>query len=583
MGAKQLSGRISWLTWAALVVAALVAVPVLSVLSSIFQPGQGNWPHLVETVLPLYIANSLILMAGVSVGVIVAGVGPAWLVVMCRFPGRQFFEWALILPLAVPAYVVAYAYTDFLQAAGPVQTWIRDLTGWGVRDYWFPQIRSLEGAIVVFSAVLMPYTYLLARTAFLEQSVSVLGAASTLGRSPFNRFRTVAIPLARPAIVAGTALALMETLADFGTVAHFGVSTFTTGIYRTWFAMGDRVAAAQLSSILVTFVFALLLLERHSRRRARFYQIGGTYERIEPTRLRGLRACSAALLCTAPLVVGFLAPILILIWMALTADHDFFGRRYMELTTNTVTLAGITAVLATALALLLSYAARIDKSRLTSGANVVAGMGYAIPGSIIAVGILIPVATFDNALSAWLEANFGFRPGLLLTGSIAALVFAYLVRFMAVALHTVQASFAKVTPSMEDASRTLGHGPVSTVLRVHLPILSGGMMTAGLIVFVDVMKELPATLIMRPFNFDTLAIQAYNLAKDERLTQAAIPALMIVACALIPVLLVSRAIMRSRPGAGANRRVRPSSAGVFTPGYPGRRGSTATGSGGASA
>lgn len=583
MRTRRLSRRIPWLTWAALVVAALVAVPILSVLSSVFQSGQGNWPHLVETVLPHYIANSLSLMAGVSVGVVVAGVGPAWLVVMCEFPGRRLFEWTLILPLAVPAYVVAYAYTDFLQAAGPLQTWIRDLTGWGVRDYWFPQIRSLEGAIIIFSAVLMPYTYLLARTAFLEQSISVLGAASTLGKSPWNRFRTVAVPLARPAIVTGTALALMETLADFGTVAHFGISTFTTGIYRTWFSMGDRVAAAQLSSILVAFVFALLLLERYSRHRARFYRIGGTYEQIEPARLHGWRAWSAALFCAAPLMVGFLGPILILLWMALTAGHDLFSPRYVELTTNSVLLAGVTAILAVVLALLLCYAARIEKSRMTSGANVIAGMGYAIPGSIIAVGILIPVAAIDNALSAWLEANFGIRTGLLLTGSIAALVFAYLVRFMAVALHTVQASFAKVTPSMEDVSRTLGHGPVSTALRVHLPILSGGMLTASLIVFVDVMKELPATLIMRPFNFDTLAIQAYNLAKDERLTQAATPSLVIAACGLVPVLVISRAIMQSRPGARASERIHPSAAEVFTAGYPGRGDATATESGGANA
>ena len=561
-----LSKGIPWLTWAALAVAALVAVPVLSVIWSIFLPGQGNWPHLVETVLPRYVANSLILMAGVAVGVIVGGVGPAWLVVMCRFPGRSFFEWALILPLAVPAYVVAYAYTDFLQAAGPVQTWIRDLTGWGVRDYWFPQIRSLGGAIVVFSAVLMPYTYLLSRTAFLEQSVSVLGAASTLGRSPWNRFRTVAVPLARPAIVAGTALALMETLADFGTVAHFGISTFTTGIYRTWFSMGDRVAAAQLSSILVAFVFALLLLERYSRHRVRLYQIGGKYEQIEASRLRGPAAWSATVFCAAPLIVGLIGPFLILFWMALTAGHDIFSPRYIELTTNSVILSGITALLAVALALLMSYAARVHKSQMTAGASLVAGMGYAIPGSIIAVGILIPVATFDNALSAWLETSFGIRTGLLLTGSIAALVFAYLVRFMAIALHTVQSSFTRITPSMEDASRTLGHGPLSTGLRVHLPLLSGGMLTAGLIVFVDVMKELPATLIMRPFNFDTLAIQAYNLAKDERLTQAATPSLVIAACGLVPVLVISRAIMRSRPGSRAARRERTPAPGVFSAG-----------------
>ena len=579
---QQLSRRIPWLTCVALVVAALVAVPVFSVLSSIFQPGQGNWPHLVETVLPHYIANSLLLMAGVAFGVIIAGVGPAWLVVMCEFPGRRLFEWALILPLAVPAYVVAYAYTDFLQVAGPLQTWFRDITGYGARDYWFPQIRSLGGAIVVFSAVLMPYTYLLARTAFLEQSISVLGAASTLGRSPWNRFRTVAVPLARPAIVAGTALALMETLADFGTVAHFGISTFTTGIYRTWFSMGDRVAAAQLSSVLVAFVFALLLLERYSRHRARFFRIGGTYEQIEPARLQGLQAWSATLFCATPLVIGFLGPVLILFWMAFTAGHDLFSPRYVELITNSVLLAGVTAILAVVLALFLCYAARIEKSRMTSGAIVVVGMGYAIPGSIIAVGILIPVATFDNALSAWMDANFGIRTGLLITGSIAALVFAYLVRFMAIALHTVQASLVKVKPGMDEVSRTLGHGPVSTGLRVHLPILSGGMLTAGLIVFVDVMKELPATLIMRPFNFDTLAIQAYNLAKDERLTQAATPSLVIAACGLVPVLVISRAIIRSRPGARKTGRLLPSTAEVFVAGHPVREGSTSTGPGGRS-
>lgn len=543
--------QIPWFTGASLIVAALVAVPILSVVWSSFLPGQGNWPHLVDTVLPQYISNSLILMIGVAFGVIVGGVGPAWLVVMCNFPGRRIFEWVLILPLAVPAYVVAYAYTDFLQAAGPVQSLLRDITGWTIQDYWFPEIRSLGGAIVIFSAVLMPYTYLLARTAFLEQSVSFLEVAASLGRSPWNRFRTVAVPMARPAIVAGTALALMETLADFGTVAHFGINTFTTGIYRTWFSMGDRVAAAQLSSILLAFVFALLLFERYSRHRARFYQAGGKYEKLRPVELRGIRGWAATLFCSVPLVVGFFAPFLILSWMAFTAGHDLFGPKYVELTTNSVTLASATAVLAVCVALLMGYAARIEKSYLVAAANLVAGMGYAIPGSIIAVGILIPVATFDNVVSTWMEAIFGVKTGLLLTGGIAALVFAYLVRFMAVSLQTVQSSFTKITPSMEEASRMLGHGPLFTGVRVHLPILSGGMLTAGLIVFIDVMKELPATLIMRPFNFDTLAVQAHNLASDERLTQAATPSLVIIACGLFPVLLLSRAIMRSRPGSKA--------------------------------
>lgn len=540
--------RFPWLTLAAGLIAALIALPIASVAWSVFQPGQGNWQHLVETVLPGYVSNSLILMLGVSIGVTVTGVGLAWLVVMCRFPGHRFFEWALILPLAMPAYVVAYAYTDFLQTAGPLQTWLRELTGWGVRDYWFPEIRSLGGAIVVFSAVLMPYVYLLARTAFLEQSVSAFEAARTLGRTPWSSFRSVAVPMARPAIAGGVALALMETLADFGTVAHFGINTFTTGIYRTWTSMGDRVAAAQLSSILFAFVLVLLLMEQYSRYRARFHSPGGGYQQIRQFRLTGRRALGATLFCTVPLVLGFVGPFLILLWLAITAGHDLFSPRYVTLTLNSLTLASITAALAVFLAVLLSYAARIEKSRFTAMVNRVAGMGYAIPGSIIAVGILIPLAAFDNALSAWMEARFGISTGLLLTGSIVALVFAYLVRFMAAALHTVHASLQKITPQMDETARALGHGPVSTGLRIHVPILTGGMLTAALIVFVDVMKELPATLIMRPFNFDTLAIQAYNLAKDERLAQAATPSLVIVACGLLPILVMSRAIMKSRPG-----------------------------------
>lgn len=553
--------RLPWLSYVAIAVAVLIIVPIVGVIWNVFQPGQGNWPHLVDTVLPVYISNSLTLMVGVAIGVSVIGVGLAWLVVMCDFPGRRIFEWALILPLAMPAYVVAYAYTDFLQAAGPLQTMLRDLTGWSVRDYWFPEIRSLGGAIIVFTAVLIPYVYLLTRTAFLEQSICALEVSRTLGRSQWGSFRSVAVPMARPAIVGGTALALMETLADFGTVAHFGVHTFTTGIYRTWTSMGDRVAAAQLSSILVAFVFALLLIEQYSRYRARFHQATGRYQEIRATKLHGPRAWAATAFCAIPLIIGFLAPLVILFWMAVTDGHNLLSSRYLTLTANSVTLALITAVIAVALATMMSFAGRLDKSWVTGAANRVAGMGYAIPGSIIAVGILIPVATFDNAVSAWMEAQFGIKTGLILTGSIAALIFAYLVRFMAVALNTVGSSFTKITPRMEEASRTLGHGPVTTGLRIHLPILSGGMLTAGLIVFVDVMKELPATLIMRPFNFDTLAIQAYNLAKDERLTQAATPSLVIVACGLIPIILMSRAIMRSRPGSH-ERDAKPDEHGV---------------------
>lgn len=541
-------GSSAWLTAAALVVAALLATPVLGVFFSVFQEGEGAWGHLVDTVLPRYVLNTVYLALMVGIGVFTVGVGTAWLVTMCRFPGRRLFEWALILPLAFPAYVIAYAYTDFLQHPGPVQTLLREVTGWGPRDYWFPEIRSIEGAGLMFTLVLYPYVYLLARTAFLNQSVCTLEVGRTLGRTAWQSFREIALPLARPAIATGTALALMETLADFGTVAHFGVQTFTTGIYRAWFSMGDRIAAAQLAASLLSFVLLLLLLERWQRGRARYFQTSRKYQQLPGYRLSGGQQVLAVLACALPLGLGFLLPVGLLLEMHLTAGHDLFGRRYITLVVNSLTLAGITAVLGVGLALTLAYAARLRPSRLTLGANRMASLGYAVPGSIIAVGVLIPLANFDNALDAWMRASFGISTGLLLTGSIAGLIFAYLVRFMAVALNTVDSSLTKITPSMDDAARTLGAGTGGTLRRVHIPLLRGGLLTAGLIVFVDVMKELPATLIMRPFNFDTLAVQAYRLAADERLSEAATPSLAIVAVGLLPVILLSREIMRSRPG-----------------------------------
>ncbi|MEM0911510.1 MAG: iron ABC transporter permease, partial [Pseudomonadota bacterium] len=496
----------------------------------------------------LYIKNSLLLMLFVGIGVSIVGVGTAWLVVMCRFPGRRFFEWALILPLAVPAYVVAYAYTDVLQVSGPIQSFIRDTFDLRFGDYWFPNMRTFEGAVVIFIAVLYPYVYLLARAAFLEQSICALDAARTLGRSAWGAFRSVALPLARPAIVAGTALALMETLADFGTVAHFGIPTFATGIYRAWTSMGDQIAAAQLSSVLLMFVILLIWVERMSRQQAKYHHTTGRYQQIDGYRLSGFRAFMAFVFCLLPLFLGFLGPLVMLLWMHLTDGHDLFSPRYISMGWNSISLAGITACLAVMLSMFLVYIARSEKTWLIRFSNRIVSLGYAIPGSMIAVGILIPLASFDNTVSDFLEEQFDISVGLLLTGSIAALVLGYMVRFMTVSMNTVQASLDKVTPSMEYASRSLGYSPTKTAVKVHVPIISGGLLTAGLIVFVDVMKELPATLIMRPFNFDTLAVQAYNLASDERLAQAATPSLVIVAVGILPLIIMSRAIMRSRPG-----------------------------------
>lgn len=547
-------GRFTPLLGLSLLIAGLFAVPIVSVIGSIFAEGQGTWAHLAETVLPRYLWNTVWLVLGVGLGVSVIGVTTAWLITMCRFPGRRIFEWAMILPLAVPAYVMAYAYTDFLQFSGPLQSLLRELTGWTREDYWFPSVRSLGGSITMLSLVLYPYVYLLARTAFLEQSVCALEVSRTLGCSAWGSFFRIALPLARPAIAAGTTLALMETLADYGTVAFFGVQTFTTGIVRAWISFGDRIAAAQLATSLLGFVFLVLLLERWSRGRARYHHTSSRYQKLPGYKLRGLRAGLAALACGLPLLLGFLLPAGILLDLLLQVEGPLFGRRFLDLVQNSFTLAALTAVLAVVLAVIMTYAVRLSPGALGAFAIRFASLGYAIPGIVIAIGILIPFATLDNAIDAWMRRSFGVSTGLLLTGGIAALVFAYLVRFLAVSLNTVDASLSKIRPSMEDAARSLGEGPTGTVLRVHAPLMFGGLLSAGLLVFVDVMKELPATLVMRPFNFDTLAVQAYNFASDERLAESALPALAIVAVGILPVILLSRAISRARPGSGMPAR-----------------------------
>ncbi|GAB4393711.1 MAG: iron ABC transporter permease [Kiloniellaceae bacterium] len=555
--ARRGGGRQPWrpLTWLSVLVAALFLIPVASVLFSLTQSGEGTWAHLASTVLPRYLFNTAVLVGGVGIGVPILGAGTAWLVTMCRFPGHRVFEWALILPLAVPAYVMAYAYTDFLQPAGPVQSLLREMTGLTYQEYWFPEVRSLGGAVAMLTLVLYPYAYMLSRTAFLDQSVCALDVSRTLGCGPWATFFRVALPLARPAIIAGTALALMETLADFGTVSFFGVPNFTTGIVRAWISFGDRTAAGQLASILLIFVFLVLWLELQSRGKARFHHATDRYQQLPGRRLKGFAAAAAFLACFLPLFLGFLLPAGVLLTMALAAGDQQFGRRYLELVGNSVTLAVITALLAVGLATLMAYGRRLQGGAVVQLANRLAAMGYAIPGTIIAVGVLVPFAAFDNALDAWLRENLGVSSGLLLTGSIAALIFAYLVRFLAVSLNTVEAGLGKIRPSMDDAARALGARPLRTLGRVHAPMMWPSLLTAGLVVFVDVMKELPATLVMRPFNFDTLAVQAHNFAADERLTEAATPALTIVAVGIPPVILLSRAIARGRPGQkGASRK-----------------------------
>jgi len=523
----------------ALAIGALLALPVLFVVSSVFRGGGETWAHLVATALPAYVCNTVLLLLGVAWGVISMGVVSAWLVTAYRFPGRDVLEWTLMLPLAMPAYVMAYAYTDWLQFTGPVQAGLREMTGWGARDYWFPEIRSLPGAAAMLSFALYPYVYLIARTAFNDMPRSAIEAARLAGHGAWGRFFRVAVPLARPAIAAGASLALMETLADFGTVSYFALEVFTTGIFKAWFSMGDVVAAAQLSSCLLGFVLLVLVLERASRGRAAYHGIAPR-KPVPPHRLTGPAAALAALACAAPVFFGFVLPTLLLATLAWAEKGSYLTARFASLAGSSFSIAGLTALIAVILATAMAYAARLTRSRWVAAANRVVSLGYAVPGAVVAVGVLAPLGRLDNALAQWIEAALGAKTGLLLTGTVVALVYAYLVRLLAVALQATEAGLAKITPSMEDAARSLGTSAAGTLARVHVPLLAGSLATAALLVFVDVLKELPATFALRPFNFDTLAIEAYNLAKDERLAEAAVPSLMIVAVGLLPVLYVSK-------------------------------------------
>ena len=531
-------------TW---IVAALVVLPVIVVLGSVLADAGEVWTHLADTVLTKYVINSLMLMVGVGVGVTIIGVGTAWLVTMCQFPGVRIFEWALLLPLAAPAYLLAYTYTNWLEYFGPVQTGLRSLFGWqSATDYWFPNVRSIWGAIAMFTLTLYPYVYMLARVAFLEQSVCTLEASRSLGCSPWRSFTKVAVPLARPAIIAGLSLALMETLNDFGTVQYFSVATFTTGIYRTWFGMGERIAAAQLSAVLMLFVLVLILLERQSRRRAKFYQANNSLQSPVAYELGFLRGWTAALICLIPISLGLLLPSFLLLLMVKANLDSALNNRFVELASNSLTLAGMTAAIALLLSLVLAYGQRLDGSRPIRLGVRLAAMGYGIPGAVIAVGILIPVTRLDNAVANGAKALFGSSPGLLISGTITALIFAYLVRFLAVALSSVESGLAKIRPNLDDAARSLGYTPTKTLVKVHTPLMTSSLLTAVMLVFVDVMKELPATLVMRPFNFDTLAVRVYQYASDERLIEAAAPALTILLVGLLPVVVLSWQIAQSR-------------------------------------
>ena len=471
---SQNSIKLNIWTILVIIIASLIATPVFFVLSSIFYNSGDTWNHLATTVLPGYLLNSFWLMIGVSFGVLILGVGTAWLVSMCSFPGRSIFEWALLLPMAAPAYLLAYCYTELLEFYGPVQTKLREIFHWtSIGDYWFPHIRSLGGAILMFTLVLYPYVYLLTRVAFLEQSVRTVEVSRSLGCGPWRSFFTIALPLARPGIMSGIALALMETLSDFGTVEYFGVSTFTTGIYRTWFGRDQRIAAAQLAAVLMLFIFALILLERWSRRQARYYQSPNIHQKPPRYQLSKIKAVYAGIACFIPICLGFLLPGGLLLEMTMEQSQQIFNPNFWQLARNSFILALLTALIAVAIALIMAYGQRLSPNPGMLLAIRIAAMGYAIPGSVIAVGVLIPIGNLDNVIDALMRSLFGISTGLLLSGTITALIFAYLVRFLAVSFGAVESSLAKIKPSLDDAARSLGYTPTKTLVKVHVPLMGG--------------------------------------------------------------------------------------------------------------
>jgi iron(III) transport system permease protein len=543
MAAPRRRATPAW-AWASLLIAGAIAAPMLAVALTAATRPDASFIHIATTTLPEMLRNSVLLALLVALMAGSAGAVSAWIVSTCDFRGRRVLEVALLLPLAIPAYLNGYVYTWLLDVAGPAQTTFRDLTGLRYGQYWMPEIRSLPGASVMLAMVLYPYVYLLCRAAFLQQSVCLVEASRTLGHGLSRTFIHVALPLARPALVAGIGLVLMETLADFGTVQHFGVRTFTTGIYEAWFGMGDRSAAAQLSVALLGCVFLALALEHLSRGGRRFHPTTTRQPPLRPVMLHGWKALAAMAACAMPVLLGFVVPAGSLAWLAATAGDPLQPHQFLPFARNSLVLASLTAALAVMLAALMAWAARLYPSPARRTANRIASLGYALPGSVIAVGTLVPFGIFDNALDAWMRQRFGVSTGLLLSGTIIALVFAYLVRFLAVALSAVESGLARLKPSLYAAARVLGRSPGEAVRAVELPLTRGALLTAAVLVFVDTMKELPATLIVRPFDFDTLAVRVYNLASDERLAEASTAALLIVVVGLLPVAALTRAMRR---------------------------------------
>ncbi len=531
----------------ALLIAAVVLVPIGAVLLIALSGTGADWPHLAENVLPRSTATTLWLLAMVSAGTASIGVTCAWLVVAYDFPFRKILAWALVLPLSIPTYLAAYAFAEFFHFTGPVQTAIRALFGFEtVRDYWFPDIRSTEGAAIVLSSVLYPYVYLTARVVFIMQGRNIADVARTLGASPSRVFLRILLPVARPAIVAGVALVLMETINDIGAVEYLGVRTLTFSVYSTWLNRGSLEGAAQIATVMLILVLSLLYAEQWARRKQRFHGARSTHMRVRPSRvgLSGWRGWLAAFAALLPVLAGFGIPLLVFGDYASRRLEQFSDPALLSAFANSVITAGITALLTVAAAIMMINATRLSRSRPSVAIARLASSGYALPGTIIGVGLLFALARFDNAVDGFMRLNFGLSTGLLLTGSAGAVILACSIRFLALAEGAIRSGIEKLPPHLDQAARSLGRTPYATAREILLPLLRPALSTAAVLVFVDTVKELSATILLRPFGFSTLATHVYENASRGVIEDGAVAALLIIATALVPVVLLSGALMR---------------------------------------
>ncbi|ELI5738541.1 iron ABC transporter permease [Vibrio fluvialis] len=522
--------------------ATLLVLPILAIFVTAIGQTDDVFAHLLSTVMPTYAFNTVVLTLSVMALALLFGIPSAWLMAMCRLPGEKVLQWALVLPLAIPGYIVGYIFTGWFDYAGPIQVWLREQTGWMAGEYYFPDIRSLAGASIVLALVLYPYVYLMCRAAFMEQNVSLLQSARLLKCSPWESFRRISLPLVRPSIAVALSLVAMETVGDFGTVSYFAVNTLTTAVYDTWMNYSNLTAAAKISAVMLVIVLLLLSAERYSRRRQKLYQSQFNSHEDFRYALRGWKKWLALLWCWGLVCVAFIFPLLQLLSYAYTYFEQSWTAEFREYALNSLQVSLSAALIGVAVALVVNFYSRLKSNRVSVALMRLSSMGYAVPGTVLAIGVMVPVLTLDHAVNDVAKAMQWGRPGLIFSGTMFAIIFALIVRFSAVAIGSIESSLNKISPSLDMAARTMGCQANAMLWRVHLPLVRRGALIAGLLVFIESMKELNAALLLRPFNFETLATYVYNYASDEHLELAALPAVLLVLVGLIPLVVVNRSL-----------------------------------------